>query len=479
MPDLCFVMMPFGEKVNESNMKIDFDIVYQQLITPAILAAKLKPIRDDEKKLGGLIIKTMFERIIFCDFAIADITYDNPNVFYELGIRHAVRPFTTIIISEKTYSNLPFDVSPVRVIYYEYDFINKTVAGCKEKVKELSELLLDCKTYAGDPEPDSPIKQLFSEFDFPEVNKYINASKDFESWISHLQGAIQTVEDLVNRWKQLNVQFHNEKDPLRKEEIKLLEQKKIDEIKSKEELIRDNPLEKYALLLTITKAYRDTNSIELLVSLLESIQPERREIYPELEERLAHAYKISGKYDEAENIVEKLLLSGKHNQRPALNSLLGSIYKHKSESLKEKNPDFSDYLLKKAIEKYRESFDDNPNEYYPGICLLNLLYTSGSEEHITLFNKYFPLVEYSIDRRLKKTNEFWGYAARIELETLRDNKEKVKENIYPALSSPHAPWKREATARHLKRIADYKEKKGEKDTSWIHGIINKLTDFTN
>lgn len=52
MPDLCFVIMPFGEKVNASNKKIDFDVVYDTLIKPAVLKADLKPLREDESMLG-------------------------------------------------------------------------------------------------------------------------------------------------------------------------------------------------------------------------------------------------------------------------------------------------------------------------------------------------------------------------------------------------------------------------------------------
>ena len=61
----------------------------------------LDPIRADEERVGGTIHKPMFERLMLCDFAIADITGANPNVFYELGIRHAMRPRSTVILSRK------------------------------------------------------------------------------------------------------------------------------------------------------------------------------------------------------------------------------------------------------------------------------------------------------------------------------------------------------------------------------------------
>ena len=80
----------------------------------------LEPIRADEEKIGGTIHKPMFERLMLCHYAVADITGANPNVFYELGIRHAMRPRSTVIVfAEGTV--LPFDIALVRGIAYKTD----------------------------------------------------------------------------------------------------------------------------------------------------------------------------------------------------------------------------------------------------------------------------------------------------------------------------------------------------------------------
>ena len=83
MKPLCFVLMPFGKKPHASGMLIDFDAVYSELIRPAIEAADLEPIRADEEVAGGIIHKPMFERLILCEYAVADLTTANANVFYE------------------------------------------------------------------------------------------------------------------------------------------------------------------------------------------------------------------------------------------------------------------------------------------------------------------------------------------------------------------------------------------------------------
>lgn len=98
MHPLCFVLMPFGKKADASGRLIDFDAVYAELIAPAIENAGLEPIRADEEMTGGLIHKPMYERLLLCPYAVADLTTANANVFYELGIRHAVRPGSTLLL---------------------------------------------------------------------------------------------------------------------------------------------------------------------------------------------------------------------------------------------------------------------------------------------------------------------------------------------------------------------------------------------
>ena len=121
---LCFVLMPFGTKTDSNGLVIDFDAVYQQLIAPAIRDAGLEPLRADEEMTGGIIHKPMFERLVLCEYAVADLTTANPNVFYELGVRHAVRPWSTVLIFAGG-TRLPFDVAPLRGLCYSIDAAGK------------------------------------------------------------------------------------------------------------------------------------------------------------------------------------------------------------------------------------------------------------------------------------------------------------------------------------------------------------------
>ena len=119
-PPLCFVVMPFGVKPDGEGGSVDFDAVYEELLAPAIRAAGLEPLRADQELVGGLIHKPMFERLILADYAVADLTTANANVFYELGVRHAVRPYSTVLVSADV-KRTPFDLAPDRVLPYALD----------------------------------------------------------------------------------------------------------------------------------------------------------------------------------------------------------------------------------------------------------------------------------------------------------------------------------------------------------------------
>ena len=120
LPPLCFVVMPFGVKPDGRGGSIDFDAVYEKLIAPAIAEAKLQPLRGDQEHIGGMVHKPMFERLILSDYAVADLTTANANVFYELGVRHAVRP-SHHGPDRRRPGPHPFDLAPDRVRPYTLD----------------------------------------------------------------------------------------------------------------------------------------------------------------------------------------------------------------------------------------------------------------------------------------------------------------------------------------------------------------------
>src|SRR5688572_5097934 len=104
--------MPYGVKEG-----IDFNGVYADLIRPAIEDAGLEVFRADEEQRAGDIRTDMFQELLLADVVIADLSVDNPNVWYELGVRHALRARGVISIACRE-GPMPFDVYPDRKLRY-------------------------------------------------------------------------------------------------------------------------------------------------------------------------------------------------------------------------------------------------------------------------------------------------------------------------------------------------------------------------
>ncbi|HKI53097.1 MAG TPA: macro domain-containing protein [Anaerolineales bacterium] len=119
----CFVIMPFGKKDvvgNEGKTeKVDFDKIYSDLIKKAVDELGIECERCDEIVDNGPIVKKMFRGIFDADVAVVDITSLNPNVFYELGVRHALQKFVTVIICKNGGQSTPFNIRGINILFYD------------------------------------------------------------------------------------------------------------------------------------------------------------------------------------------------------------------------------------------------------------------------------------------------------------------------------------------------------------------------
>src|SRR4029077_19114772 len=95
----AFVAMPFGTKPGADGKSIDFNRVHHEYIAPALDAAGLESFRADEEIRAGDIKTDMFQELLVADLVVADLTIDNPNVWYELGVRHALRARGAVLVS--------------------------------------------------------------------------------------------------------------------------------------------------------------------------------------------------------------------------------------------------------------------------------------------------------------------------------------------------------------------------------------------
>lgn len=127
----CFVIMPFGKKKDVDGSEIDFNHVYQNLIKEAVEALGMECERCDEIIDTGSIHSKMFRGIFEADVAVVDITSLNPNVFYELGVRHALNKHVTLVIRRNVPQPPPFNINGLNVVSYEIDTEEKLEASRK------------------------------------------------------------------------------------------------------------------------------------------------------------------------------------------------------------------------------------------------------------------------------------------------------------------------------------------------------------
>lgn len=121
----CFVIMPFGKKKEKrpdgTEVEIDFDYVYHELIKKAVEDIGVECDRCDEIIDTGSIHAKMFNGIFTADVAVVDVSFMNPNVYYELGVRHALNKHTTLVIRKNSNQPPPFNISGLNVLGYDID----------------------------------------------------------------------------------------------------------------------------------------------------------------------------------------------------------------------------------------------------------------------------------------------------------------------------------------------------------------------
>lgn len=113
----AFVAMPFGTKPDTDGSPIYFNRVYTDLLEPALESAGFEVFRADEEQRAGDIRTDMFQELLMADLVVADLTLDNPNVWYELGVRHALRARGVVLV-QGPRTTQPFDIYTDRKLRY-------------------------------------------------------------------------------------------------------------------------------------------------------------------------------------------------------------------------------------------------------------------------------------------------------------------------------------------------------------------------
>lgn len=176
----AFVIMPFGEQ---------FDKIYELFIAETLDDMDLKFQRADDIKSQQNILKDIIEGISKSDLIIADLTEPNPNVYYEMGIAHALKK--PVISLTQDISELPFDLKSYRVIEYSIHFAN-----IRKAKKELKDLLKEFQS--GEMPYSNPVLDFLGKEDLNQIT--------YSTHDTHQEdlGFIDHLVEIENFFKELN-----------------------------------------------------------------------------------------------------------------------------------------------------------------------------------------------------------------------------------------------------------------------------------
>ena len=441
---VCFVDMPFGKKPDlTSGLEIDFDQVYETAIEPAIFEAGLEAVRGDRERTGGIIHAQMFGRLLLSDYVIADLTLSNPNVFYELGIRHTARPFTTVPIFAAVHL-IPFDVSLVRAIPYNLEK-GKLTPDSIVKLKSDLRVRLNV-AIQGAPSVDSPIFQLIPNFPAielpPEVTEIfqdkVKRSEEFRKRLSDARARASDTERLAA----------------------LLEiRQTLGDLKvAQRDVLVD-------LMLSFRDVSGDSRAWDEMIRVSDEF-PDNLKSNVKVRQQRALALNrrhLPGDREEAQRILQVLLKE--KGADPETLGILGRVHKDRYKELKEKRSILASAALDDAIDAYTKGFESDPRDYYPGINAITLLVDKGDLESLNQVTRLVPLVTFAVLRRGGiKSSDYWDLAALLELSIIRSDWATVIGVLPKALAAGTVSWMIKTTLDNLLILKSARERTAQSST---------------
>ena len=432
---LCFVLMPFGKKPDASGVVIDFDAVYQNLIVPAVAMADMDPLRANEEMAGGIIQKPLYERLIFCEYAVADLTTANANVFYELGVRHAVRPWSTILLFSKGGRQLPFDVAPLRAIPY--------VLGADGRPLEIEStcgVIAARLDEARQARTDSPIYQLVDNY--PDIDR--------------------TKTDVFRE------QVHYSSET--KTRLATARMEGIGKLREIENELAPIPDQESGVVIDLFLSYRAVKAWDEMTSLVGKMHAPLAATVM-VREQQALALNRAGQSEEAERVLLELI--DQRGPSSETYGILGRVYKDRWDTAQKAGQTIlAKGLIQKAIEAYLRGFETDWRDAYPGINAATLMELKDPPDDRR--HKIIPVVTYAVERRIAAGKpDYWDHATLLELAVLGGDEAAADKALANAAAVVREKWEPETTARNLRLIREARERR-KQGLPWMIQIEDAL-----
>ncbi|WP_421724751.1 TRAFs-binding domain-containing protein [Bauldia sp.] len=450
MMPLCFVLMPFGRKPDGSGRTIDFDAVYREIVAPAVEAAAMEPIRADQEEIGGTIHKPMFERLMLCDYAVADVTGANPNVYYELGIRHALRPHSTVIVFADNTA-LPFDIAAQRGVPYRLD----ESGGLVDAPGDCDVIAKRLRAAHENAHDDSPLFQLIDGMPRLEVGH--EKTDIFRDRVAVAQSYRRA---LASARRQGVEAVKSVADDPRLADLRNVEAG----------IVID--------LLLSFRAVGTADGCQEMIDLYDRM-PKALQHARMVREQLGFALNRVGRSDEAAEVLNGVI--DEFGQNSETNGLLGRVYKDLWETANAEGRAMEARgYLRRAIATYRAGFEADWRDPYPGVNALTLMEIQETPDPAQ--EAMLPVVRYAAAQRAGAGRpgggDYWDQATLLEVAVLDRDPDTAETAATAALAVVREPWEPATTRRNLRLIREARAARDE-DVTWIDEIEEALSEAEN
>ena len=418
---ICFVLVPSGVKPDGHGGSVNFDAVYGELIAPAVQDAGLQPLRADPGRVGSPH-KPMFERLILADYAVADLTTADSNVFYELGVRYAVRPGSTVLMSADV-SRVAFALAPDPVRPYALDGSGQPADAAGERAR-LIDALRDARRTTG-----GPVFRLLDERSAPRIQRLkTDMFRDEAAY------ATRTKRRLAEARSQGPAALSElEHDLGRLEDVEA------------------------GVLVDLVLSYRATKAWREMIRLVEQMpEPLARTVL--VQEQYGFALNRAGRSHEAERTLLAVITD--HGPSSETYGLLGRVYKDRWDAARDGSVVAAQGHLEQAIGAYRSGFEADWRDAYPGVNAVTLMEIRdpGGLEQLELA----AVVRYASRRRIESgAPDYWDHATRLELGVVARDRGEALAGASAALTAVREAWEPESTAYNLSLIRRARAARGE------------------
>ena len=397
-----FIIMPFGVKKGRLDhfsqdgnyIDIDFDKIWKSIIQPSI-PEEYDYIRADELKRSGPIDRNYIELLINSEMVLADLTFGNANVYYELGMRHVLSRKGTVLIAQSG-TKLPFDVRNQSVLYYDNFDATKLV--------DFQQGLKDYINNSFNHKYDSPI-HIF----FPELS--ISFSKEEKKR-----------EELIENLRLKNSRLLSEVDLLKNADKAKRFTRKIIETQNKSRLITIygqliksdiNSIEPYELLgIKLRK-----NSLFKKALIVFEKALEINKLDAEINREIGFTYRKINDYSNAEKYFKVALEL--NSEDPELLGMLGGMHKRNGR-------------LTESLDYYLKAYKFESQSLYAVINVATLKFIlEGRESGIFYFKEVISICQFEI--RENRQN-YWTYFCLAQSYLILDKPtELIIENYIKAI----------------------------------------------